>query len=162
MEFFVITLLGGLFFLTRLERHRYLSVIYEKWGQHYKVDPLLLQAIARVESGENPTAKNLADPSFGLMQILCQDNGFGGCKNEFHIQGWPPYSRNQLYDPDYNVQIGAQIIKYNITTFGFKRGIACYNNWSARKSPPTGPFPNNEYVDKVMLEYARLGGKQAV
>jgi len=135
-----------------------LDDLYQIHGKRNGLDPMLLKAIARVESSENPNVKNPSDPSYGLMQVLCVDDGQGGCKNKFNVMGWPPLTKEQLYDPDYSLQIGAQILAWNIETYGFKRGIAVYNSWGARHDPPDGPFENQGYVDKVLREYYGLGG----
>lgn len=133
-----------------------LDDLYIRHGNRNNLDPLLLKAVAMVESNENPSAKNPSDPSFGLMQILCTDDGKGGCANKLNVNDWPPMSRDLLYDPDYNLNIAAQILAWNISMYGFKKGIAVYNSWSARNDPPEGPFVNQAYVNKVMANYAVL------
>lgn len=45
------------------------ETIYEKWGRRYDINPDLLQAIAKVESGENPNMIGDGGDSIGLMQI---------------------------------------------------------------------------------------------
>lgn len=133
-----------------------LDAIYQKYGLQYGVDWRLIKAIAQVESSENPAAVNPADPSYGLMQILCQDNGYGGCSNKFNITDWPPSTKNKLFDPDYNVKIGSQILAWNIKTYGRNKGIAVYNSWSARNDPTNGPYRNQTYVDKVIDRYVKI------
>lgn len=125
--------------------------LYKKWGQAYGVDWRLLKAIAKAESSENPIAKNPADPSYGLMQILYPQKLPA-------VENWPPESVEALYDPDYNVSVGAQIIGWNVTTYGLKRGIAVYNRWDSRLDPENGPFGNQAYVDRVWAYYVELGG----
>ena len=134
-----------------------LDEIYKKWATRFGLDWKLLKALSIVESSERPQVKNPADPSFGLMQILCIPDGNGGCKNKFNIAGWPPKNEEELYNPDYNVMLGAQIIKWNIDTYGFVKGIAVYNNWGARNE--SAPYSNQSYVDKVLKEYRALGGE---
>lgn len=135
-----------------------LDDLYRKYGDRYGIDPLLLKAIAQVESSENPKAKNPADPSYGLMQLLCVPDGQGGCKNRLNVLGWPPENVEKLYDPDYSVYIGAQILSWNQGRYGFNKGIAVYNSWSAHTDPQEGPFSNQVYVDKVLSKYRALGG----
>jgi len=135
-----------------------LDSLYEKHGRIHGLDWRLLKAIAQVESSENPLAKNQADPSFGLMQLLCQDDGLGSCRNKLNVLDWPPASKNQLFDPDYSLHIGAQVLSWNINRYGFNKGIAVYNSWEAHTAPQDGPFPNQGYVDKVLLKYRALGG----
>lgn len=144
--------------ITRQEKEITMDDIYRRHAQSVGVDWRLLKAIARVESSENPNAVNPSDPSVGLMQILCVPDGKGGCANKFNIAGWPPKNREELFNPDFNVLLGAQILAWNIQTFGTSKGIAVYNSWSARNDPRNGPFRNQSYVDKVMAEYRALGG----
>ena len=132
------------------------DVLYSKYGKRYGVDPKLLKALAITESSENPNAVNPADPSAGLFQILCVPDGKGGCANQFNIEGWPPPDRQRLFDPDYNTMLAAQIISWNISTYGFKRGIAVFNRWKSRFDPPNGPFGNQSYVDKVLKNFRGL------
>ena len=133
-----------------------LDDLYKKHGKRHGLDWRLLKAIAQVESNEDPQAKNQADPSFGLMQILCQDDGMGSCKNKLNILDWPPASKSELFDPDYSLHIGAQILSWNINQYGLDKGIAVYNSWSARHAPNDGPFPNQGYVDKVWAKYTAI------
>lgn len=134
----------------------YLNGLYQHYGQAYGLDWLLLKAIAIVESSENPDAVNPTDPSTGLMQILCDADGTGKCTNKFNVTGWDLATVQRLKDPDFNLSIASQILKWNIDNYGFKRGVAVYNRWASRKDPPNGPFGNQEYVDKVFREYGIL------
>ena len=133
-----------------------LDSLYEKYAARQGLDPMLLKAIARVESNENPKARNPADPSIGLMQVLCIPDGRGGCSNKLNVLDWPPESEGKLFDPDYNLHIASQILSWNTLTFGTLKGIAVYNSWGARNDPPDGPFRNQDYVDKVRREYVTL------
>ena len=138
-----------------------LDQIYIKYGLQFGPDWRLLKALAQVESGERPTAKNAADPSYGLMQILCttpSGNQLAACTNRFNVVGWNEATPERLLDADYNVKIGAQILQWNIATYGLTKGIAVYNNWGARNDPTNGPFRNQGYVDKVLAAYRSLGG----
>jgi soluble lytic murein transglycosylase-like protein len=133
-----------------------LDEIFRKWGNRYGVDPVLLKAIATVESSLNPDAENPSDPSVGLMQILCIPDATGKCSNTFNVEGWDAATWKNLHDPDFNVQIGAQILAWNLKNFGYPRGIAVYNAWNARHAPMNGPFPNQAYVEKVIAAFTRL------
>jgi len=127
-----------------------LSHIYQKYGDKYStIDPPLLKAIATVESDEDPEAINPDDPSYGLMQILvspanCSDGPYRELPG-LNMR----VSKEELMDPETNVRVAAKILDWNIRHYGYPRGLAIYNAWSARKSPVDGPFPNQEYVDKV-------------
>lgn len=135
-----------------------LDDLYHHYGKLHGLDPMLLKAIAQVESSENPDAKNPLDPSYGLMQLLCIPDGQGGCKNKLNVLGWPPDSVAKLYDPDYSLTIASQILRWNIDRYGHNKGIAVYNAWSAHTAPQDGPYPNQGYVDKVLSKYRALGG----
>jgi len=138
-----------------------LDAIFQRYGIAYGVDPLLLKAIAMRESSLNPEAINAADHySVGLMQVLYrprdEDNLDAGPKNHFNVEGWDQATFTKLKDPDFNVKIGAQILAWNIRTFGLPRGIAVYNAWDQRDMPINGPFKNQAYVDGVLSNYRSL------
>ena len=119
------------------------------------MDPKLAEAIVKVESNWDPKAVS-PENSYGLMQVLCQPDGAGGCKNRFDIVGWPPASALALLDPAVNVPLGMQILAYDVHRFGTWHGVAAYNDWGARWDPPGGPYRNQAYVDKVRAAYDRL------
>lgn len=137
--------------------------IFRKWGDRYGVDPLLLEAHAIVESNLDPDAVRWNPPSdisVGLMQILYIPTDLNDVnsppKNRLNVDGWNAATFDKLKDPDFNVMIGAQIVRYNITTFGLPRAIAVYNNYSQRFAGMGGPFTNQSYVNKVSRAYAQL------
>ena len=138
-----------------IDMEKVLNDVYQEHGDMQGIDWRLLKALAHVESSENPTAINPADPSYGLMQILCTGDG-ERCENKFYLSGWPP-TREELLNPDINVFFGAQVIRWNIDNYGFKKGIALYNAWhSNQDAPAEGPFTNQKYVDKVLQKYGML------
>lgn len=130
--------------------------LFRKHEAAHGVDWRLLKAIATVESHINPRAENPDGLSAGIMQIHCAPAHGSVCTNRFDIAAWPPVNREQLYDPDYNIAIGAQIVAWNIRKYGLHRGIAAYNQWSARKTPRGEPFPNQYYMDKVLSAYRKI------
>lgn len=132
------------------------DVLFQKHGAAHGVDWRLLKAIATVESHLNPRAENPDGLSAGIMQIHCAPAHGATCSNRFDLAAWPPANRAQLYDPDYNIAIGAQILAWNIEHLGLARGIAAYNQWGARKTPRGKLFPNQYYVDKVLYTYRQL------
>lgn len=128
--------------------------LYKKHGERQGLDWRLLKAIATVESGEESEAVNPSDPSYGLMQILCRaDCPTCPCTNRLNVLGWEQATPERLKDPDFNVMIASQILKWNIDTFGDIKGISVYNNWSARFDEPEGPFRNQDYVEKVLAAF---------
>lgn len=131
------------------------DALFRKHGGAHGVDWRLLKATCEVESHLNPRAEHPGGLSAGLCQIHCDPQG-RACRNHFNIAGWPPASREQLYEPDYNVSLAAQILGWNIRTYGLARGVAVYNQWSARRTPKSKPFPNQFYVDRVLRRYREL------
>lgn len=149
------------------------DVLFQKHGTAHGVDWRLLKATCEIESHLNPRAEHPGGLSAGLCQIHCDSQGresvargqesvatrpasMLACRNRFNIAGWPPASRAQLYQPDYNVSLAAQILGWNIRTYGLHRGVAVYNQWSARRTPNGKPFPNQFYVDRVLRRYREL------
>lgn len=134
-----------------------LDAIFDKYGNQYGVDPALLKAIASVESSLNPNAINAGDRySVGLMQILYRPSTADRNSpptNRFDIDGWRDATFDKLKDPDFNVKMGAQILAWNIKTYGLPRAIAVYNAWDQRAAPVNGPFKNQAYVNKVLAHY---------
>lgn len=130
--------------------------LYKKHAAGKSFDWKLLKAVAIVESGERPGAQNPSDPSYGICQVLCQPDGAGGCKNKLNIVGWPPDNYADLFDPDINLYYAAQILDWNIRTYGEKKGVAVYNSWAAHLDPADGPFVNQDYVDKVFRALSGL------
>lgn len=143
-----------------------LDYLFEKYGQLNGVDPLLLKAIAKTESNLDPKAVRNNPPrdvSVGLMQVLYIPSIPGDLSsppsNRFNVNGWNVATFEKLQDPEFNISIGAQILSYNLRIYGYPRGIAVYNAYSARSDPAQGPFRNQVYVDRVLREYARLKGE---
>lgn len=139
-----------------------LDELFVGYAAQNGLDPLLLKAIASVESAMNPNAVRNNPPndvSVGLMQVLCIPDSHGVCKNRFDVEGWEGMTFDALKDPATNINIASQILAWNLRQFGFPRGIAVYNAWNARHAPVDGPFPNQGYVDKVLRAYANLKGE---
>ena len=130
--------------------------LLKKWGAVHGVEWQLLKAIAMKESSLNPNAVSTADnESIGLMQVLCRPDGQGGCSNNLNVDGWRKVTRKKLFDPDFNIRIGTQILAWNIGTYRMPRAIAVYNRWAERRSPVAGPFENQSYVDAVLANDTR-------
>lgn len=128
--------------------------LFRKWGAVYGVEWRLLKAVARKESRLNPNAVNDADnESIGLMQVLCRPDGQGGCANGLKVDGWSEATRRKLFDPEFNIRIGAQILAWNIRKYGMPKAVAVYNRWKERSSPVAGPFENHSYVAAVLGNY---------
>ena len=143
-----------------------LRELYAKHGAAYGVDPLLIEAIAMVESSQRADAVRWNPPhdvSVGVMQVLCAPpaDALPGsdfvCQNRFNISPWP-VRFSELKNPDLNIALGVQILAWNLRTFGFPRGVAVFNMYSMRHAGIDGPFENRQYVDRVLSIYQGLKG----
>ena len=137
------------------------ATLYDEIGARYGVDPLLLRAVVITESSENPDAENLRDPSVGLGQVLCKFDPADPqrkCLNRLNVNHWEGATWYRLKDPRYNLTIASQVLAWNLRNYGFPKGIAVYNDWSARDDGAQGPFRNQKYVDKVLSKLAKLKG----
>ena len=135
------------------------EALFREFGGRYGVDWRLLSAIAFVESSYNPAAINYQDnESIGLMQILCRPDGSGGCSNTLPaISDFAGIKKANLLIASANINIGAQLLKWNIDQFGLSKAIAVYNAWDQRNAPDNGPFKNQSYVNKVLSKARELG-----
>lgn len=99
---------------------------FEEAGREAGVEPALLWAIARVETGFDPAAVGTnSDGSrdVGLMQINSR------WRESLGEETW-----NALGDPCTNVKVGAKILAGCIARHGYTwQGIGCYNAVSSDK-----------------------------
>jgi len=126
---------------------------FEDAGEKYEIDPLLLNAIAQVESAMNPLAINFnpnGTQDIGLMQI-----------NSSHLKRLKKVGVTReklLSDACVSVMVGAEILIGFIARFGYTwRAVGAYN---------AGGGSNREkirqrYASKVVHEYRRLGARAA-
>src|SRR5450755_4568808 len=118
---------------------------WQEAGSRYQVDPALLYAIARTESGLNPAAFHRnrdGSTDIGLMQIN---------------SAWLPdlakhgISAQDLWQPCTNVHVGAWVLAQKIRKLGMTwDAVGAYN--------ATTPFKRISYAWKV---YANLGRANA-
>ena len=108
-------------------------------GGEWKVDPLLILAVAAVESRYNPVAESNMGAK-GLMQVI----------PKFHADKLAGHGgESALLDPHVNIQVGAQILRDYLRRFGeTETALQMY----------AGAFdePNSSYAFKVLAERARL------
>ncbi|HVP08975.1 MAG TPA: transglycosylase SLT domain-containing protein [Burkholderiales bacterium] len=108
-------------------------------GVEWKVDPLLILAVAAVESRYNPVAQSDMG-AMGLMQVI----------PKFHADKLAEHGgESALLDPHVNIQVGAQILREYLRRFGeTETALQMY----------AGAFdePNSQYALKVLAERARL------
>lgn len=103
------------------------------------LDPLLLLAVAAVESSFNPLAESVMGAK-GLMQII----------PKWHREKLESLGGDEaLFDPEANILLGARILKEYVHRTGtVQAGLQFYN----------GAFldPSAQYARKVLAERARL------
>ena len=124
--------------------------MFDTVAQRYDIDPLLLHAIARVESRHTATAVSHAGAQ-GLMQVIVPTAKRFGVD---HAQA--------LHNPQVNLDVSAQYLKRLQNQFGGRLDLilAAYNAGEGavekygRKIPPYKETQG--YVRKVMAEYNTL------
>lgn len=136
-----------------------LDEIFVKHADRTGVPWQLIKAVSQQESNLNPKAVKTMDKTgmraIGLMQVTCPSKKI--------IEGWigeepAEGGCDSLFDPDKNVQMGTDILSWNMTFFGFLRGIASFNIWTECTSSPQGPFKNQAYVDAIIKNFKQYGG----
>lgn len=134
-----------------------------KYSSQYEVDPYLIYAIIRTESGFKEDAQSNKD-AFGLMQIIPSTGEEVAKKLKMK-----DYTQDNLVNPETNIKIGTWYIKYLIGKFNgdWDLAIAAYNagmgkvrEWLANPEySPEGklvniPFPETDgYLKKVTKSY---------
>jgi len=102
---------------------------FEKAGNEFEINPLLLWTIAKVESNFNQYAINKnknGTYDYGVMQINSSWYKVLGHKNWMNLS-----------DPCYNIMVGAWILRQCMDKYGYSwDAIACYNAGDPRKGKP--------------------------
>lgn len=80
--------------------------IYERYGKQYGISPKLLKAIAKVESGEQPSMVGDDGESVGLFQI----------QPKWHMQRLQ--EGESLLDPEVNTRIACEILTELMDKYG--------------------------------------------
>ena len=116
---------------------------FNEAGQTYKVPPMLLQAIAWVESRYDKNAKNYntnGSVDMGVMQI-----------NTIWLDSLAEYGieRRHLYNACFNINVGAWILRRQINDVGYNwQAVAHYHS----RTPDRG----DNYARKVARVYFAL------
>lgn len=140
----------------------YREIVYEN-SEKYHLDPLLVIAIIKVESGFNPHACS-SKGAMGLMQLMPETGAWVAQK-----QG-QKFSRGNLKKPEYNISYGCWYLEYLQQRFANKIPLmlSAYNsghlkvhNWVEEKiwdgeTDHLEAIPFSEtrvYVRKVLITY---------
>lgn len=121
----------------------YLEKIIHKYAARYGVDPSLVRAVMRHESGFNPHAVSPKGAQ-GLMQLMPGTAALMGVENPF--------------DPEQNVAGGVGYLRFCLDSFGHSvpLAVAAYNAGPARvakaRGVPSIPETQN-FVKNVMGSY---------
>lgn len=121
----------------------YLESLIQKYGNHYGVDPSLVRAVMRHESGFNPHAVSPKGAQ-GLMQLMPGTASLMGVNNPF--------------DPEQNVAGGVGYLRHCLDRFGHNvpLAVAAYNAGPARVAKSNGvpAIPETQaFVKNVMGTY---------
>ena len=120
-------------------------------ARSYDIDPLLLHAIAHVESRHNPQARSNAG-ALGVLQVM------PATARRFGVDG----AAGALFDPAINLEVGAAYLKSLQARFGndLELVLAAYNAGEGaveRHSNSVPPYAETRaYVRQVLAEYAAL------
>lgn len=140
--------------------------VVERWALEYRVDPRLVVAVARVESGFRPTARSSRNAR-GLMQVMPETGAWVAER-----LGMGSIGADDLYDPELNLRLGTWYLAYQVQMFNgdLALALAAYNGGSAnvrrwleeeRWSGSVDdlsqiPFPETRaYVMRVLAVYER-------
>ncbi len=136
------------------------------WSRTYAVDPFLVWAVMREESGFLSTAVSTSGAR-GLMQLL-PSTARWIAEEKLAI----PYREELLFDPDYNIRLGTWYLRHLLDQFGgdMIRAVAAYNagpgnlrRWAAEITDSRDlpgalrSTETREYLTKVLCSWLIYG-----
>ena len=128
---------------------------FEKYGQAFDVNPVVLEAISWVESRHNPTAlnQNLTTIDFGHMQI-----------NSYWIDQILGDQYANLNDPCFCTAIGAYILSGCVNSYGLNQdALSCYNSGKSLDRLTSATRKNVEqYIALVQKKFLELKKESSV
>lgn len=133
------TLVGALLVLSGNAQ----ASCFDRAGVEFGVDPLLLRAIAIVESSMDPMAVGPDGRDLGLMQV--RDIHITDLEQRFGLS----ITREHLFEPCFNVRMGAWVLATRIQRYGpIWEAVGSYNARSRDK--------RDRYIARVQAAYARV------
>ena len=161
---------AALFFATNFEedaKRKLLEISYprdysqyvDKAAREYDLDPALIYAVIRTESGFDPEARSGAG-ACGIMQVM--PSSFDWLLEKRGMTG--EYVTEDLFDPEICIDFGSYLLKYFYDYYGDEScAIAAYNagfvvgEWLEiseyspdGKSLVSTPYPETtEYIERV-------------
>lgn len=145
--------------LEELNYPRKYSEYVEKAASDYELDPALIYAVIRTESGFEPDAESGAG-ACGIMQVM--PSSFEWLQEKRGCTG--QYSEQDLFNPEICIDYGCYLLKYFYDYYGNERSaVAAYNagfvvgDWlddprysSDGENLDSIPYPEtSDYVDRV-------------
>lgn len=145
--------------LEKLNYPREYSECVEKAAEDYDLDPALIYAVIRTESGFDPEAESEAGAR-GVMQML--PSSFEWLQEKRGCAG--TYTADDLFNPDICIDYGSYLLRYFYDIYGDERcAVAAYNagfvvgDWLADSNYSSDgktldeiPYPEtSQYVEKV-------------
>lgn len=132
------------------------------WGQHYRMDPFWILAIAWTESHFRHTAKSQVG-ALGVMQVM-PATGADLIRRTGKVMS-PQEIKSILVRPTENIYLGVKYLHWMINHYGFtpEQATVAYNmgpNWvrkRLRRGLPVGV--RNNYLNKVRDHYNKLTGR---
>lgn len=127
----------------------------QKYSQQNGLDPLLIWALMRQESGFHPTIKSWAG-AYGLMQVM-PATGMG-------LAGRMRIRKVNLRDPETNIKLGCSLLQWLNKTFkgrpepiliGYNAGAGRVSSWKRRYSRKYGEFHWYGYVEAIPFRETR-------
>ena len=156
------TLLLWMQILPKIYPQKYCEYV-EKYAKEYKLDPLLIYSIIKVESNFKYDAKSNSN-AIGLMQVMLSTAQEMGKKLE--LEG---ITEEKLYEPEINIKIGIKYFKnllekyndYNLAIIAYNAGMGNLDKWIEQgiideqdQNIEDIPFPETKnYVKKILRIY---------
>lgn len=145
--------------LLELSYPRDYSRYVERAAEEYELEPSLIYAVIRTESGFNPEAESGAG-ACGIMQVM--PSSFEWLQQIRDCEG--RYTEEDLFNPEICIDYGSYLLRYFLDFYGTETSaVAAYNagfvvsDWLADPSYSTDgvtlsdiPYPETkEYVNRV-------------